>query len=213
MCILCIQKHWWFKKEEDERKDLARTQYSDTVTEVEEEDYLSFLGCFEAWEAAEMIKEEEVQQEEYDVQLNERGELKEDDDPLLNQDNWRKLIGNFSPESRRGTYSFSGRTVYASFTSLVSTGREFVTEFLLDAFILRWVKEEDGRNKLAKTQYSDAVTEVEDEVKSSKIDFRCFEAWKAAEIIKGEVQQEEDNAQPNEPGESEEEDDPPLKEP
>lgn len=36
---------------------------------------------------------------------------------------------------------------------------------------------------------------------------------KAAEIIKVEVQQEEDNAQPNEPGESEEEDDPPLNEP
>lgn len=41
-------------------------------------------------------------------------------------------------------------------------------ELLLDAFILRWVKEEHERNKLAKTQYSDAVTEVEDEVKSSK---------------------------------------------
>ncbi|WZZ47629.1 hypothetical protein YC2023_043888 [Brassica napus] len=79
------------------------------------------------------------------------------------------VIGNFSPESRRGTYSFSGRTVYASFTNLVLSRREFVIEFLSDAFILRWVKkEEEERKDLARKEYSDALAEVEKKVKSSE---------------------------------------------
>ncbi|KAF3550376.1 hypothetical protein DY000_02010494 [Brassica cretica] len=79
------------------------------------------------------------------------------------------VIGNFSPESRRGTYSFSGRAVYASFTNLVLSRREFVIEFLPDAFILRWVKkEEEERKELARKEYSDALAEVEEKVKSSE---------------------------------------------
>ncbi|CAN6989227.1 unnamed protein product [Brassica oleracea var. botrytis] len=106
------------------------------------------------------------------------------------------VIGNFPPESRRGTYSFSGRAVYASFTSLVLSRREFVIEFLPDAFILRWVKtEEEERKKLSWKEYSDALAEVEEKM-----------------IKEEEAQQEEDDAQLNEAGESEEEDDPPMNE-
>ncbi|WZZ47630.1 hypothetical protein YC2023_043889 [Brassica napus] len=65
------------------------------------------------------------------------------------------------------------------------------------------------------TQYSDAVAEVVEEVKSSENDFLgCFVAHKAAEMIKEEeAQQKENDAQLNEQGETEEEDDPPLNEP
>lgn len=52
-----------------------------------------------------------------------------------------RVIGNFSPDSSRGTDSFSDKTVYANFTSSVSTGRKYLIEFLADALVLRWVKE------------------------------------------------------------------------
>ena len=45
--------------------------------------------------------------------------------------------------------------------------KKFVIEFLSDAFNLRLIKEEEGRNKLARTHYSDTVAKVDEEVKSS----------------------------------------------
>ena len=41
-------------------------------------------------------------------------------------------------------------------------------EFVSGAFSLSWVKKEDGRKELPRTQYSDTVAKVDEEVKSSE---------------------------------------------
>ncbi|KAF3550373.1 hypothetical protein DY000_02010490 [Brassica cretica] len=178
-----------------------------------------------AWFVAEIIKEEEAAKNKNQEVNDAQGELEEEDNAQwVKEDDGRKELARtlYSDavaeivkevkSSDTGSNVCDGvknETDYASFTSSVSTGREFVIEFLSDAFILRWVREENGRTKLA--MWHSIVMQSQKLTRSSDyLSFlECFETWEITEMIKEEeAQHEEDDAQLNEAGEAEEEDDP-----
>ncbi|CAN6827764.1 unnamed protein product [Brassica oleracea] len=70
--------------------------------------------------------------------------------------------------------------------------KKFVIEFLLDVFILRLIEEEEGRKKLARTHYSDAVAKVDEEI--IKEEEAAKNKNQEVNDVQGELE-EEDNAQ------------------